>query len=125
MHQIPGTLDAVTLALSSEDGYLHLARELPDLAGAGIADLVDEFLRESGLERAAIDHWIVHPGGRRIIESVQEALELTRDDVATSWDVLAEYGNVGTPSIFYVLKDTLERGLAAGEHALVVTIGPG
>ena len=126
VHQIEGTLDAVTLALSSQDGYLHLARELPDLAGAGIGDLVDEFLRESGLDRLAIDHWIVHPGGRRIIESVQGALELTRDDVATSWEVLAEYGNVGTPSIFYVLKDTLERNQPQpGEHALMVTIGPG
>ncbi|HTY97105.1 MAG TPA: 3-oxoacyl-[acyl-carrier-protein] synthase III C-terminal domain-containing protein [Solirubrobacteraceae bacterium] len=126
VHQIEGTLDAVTLALSSEDGYLHLARELPDLAGAGIGDLVDQFLRESGLDRSAVDHWIVHPGGRRIIESVQGALELTREDVAASWDVLAEYGNVGTPSIFYVLKDTLERHRPEpGEHALMVTIGPG
>ena len=126
VHQIAGTLDAVTLALSSEDGYLHLARELPDLAGAGIADLVDEFLGDSGLHRSAIDHWIVHPGGRRIIESVQDALELAREDVTVSWDVLAEYGNVGTPSIFYVLRDTLERNQPRpGEHALMVTIGPG
>ena len=126
VHQIEGTLDAVVLELDDEDSYLHLARELPDLAGAGIAGLVDEFLADSHLERSAIDHWIVHPGGRRIIENVQEALELTREDVATSWDVLAEYGNVGTPSIFYVLKDAMERYQPQpGEHALMVTIGPG
>ena len=116
----------MVLELDDEDSYLHLARELPDLAGAGIAGLVDEFLADSHLERSTIDHWIVHPGGRRIIENVQEALELTRGDVATSWDVLAEYGNVGTPSIFYVLKDAMERYQPQpGEHALMVTIGPG
>ncbi len=47
----------------------------------------------------------MHPGGRRIIENIQTALGLSREDVATSWDVLADYGNIGTPSIMYVLKD--------------------
>ncbi len=80
----------------------------------------------NGLEREAIDHWLVHPGGRRIIESVQEALELSREDVAASYDVLAEHGNMGTPSIFYVMKRAVElRQPQAGELGLMVTVGPG
>ena len=48
------------------------------------------------------------------------------EDVATSWDALADHGNVGTPSIFYVLKGTIEqRAPAPGERGLAVTIGPG
>ena len=126
VHQIEGTLGDVSLELASQEGYLHLARELPDLAGAGLAELIDDFLEDGPLARSDIDRWIVHPGGRRIIESVQSALELSREDVATSWDALAARGNVGTPSIFYVLKDELERSdPAPGEHGLMVTIGPG
>jgi predicted naringenin-chalcone synthase len=46
--------------------------------------------------------------------------------VATSWSVLAKHGNAGTPSIFYVLKDTIERcEPQPGERGLMVTIGPG
>ena len=48
---------------------------------------------------------MAHPGGRRIVENVQSALGLSRDDLATSWGALAEHGNVGTPSILYVLRD--------------------
>jgi alkylresorcinol/alkylpyrone synthase len=126
VHQIGGTLDVVSMDMTSGDSYLHLARELPDLAGAGLPAVVGGFLRRHQLERTDIDHWIVHPGGRRIIENVQSALELTRDDLATSWHALAEHGNVGTPSIFYVLKDTIERyEPEPGERALMVTIGPG
>jgi alkylresorcinol/alkylpyrone synthase len=126
VHQIGGTLGAVSLAISPQDSHLHLARELPDLAAAGLGELVAGFLGRNGLEHSAIDHWIVHPGGRRIIECVQSALELSRDDVAVSWETLAEHGNVGTPSIFYVLKGTLERRAPRpGEHGLMVTIGPG
>ncbi len=69
---------------------------------------------------------MVHPGGRRIIENIQAALELSDEQTATSWDALANHGNVGTPSIFYVLKDTIERYRPQpGERGLAVTIGPG
>jgi len=126
VHQIGGSLGAVSLDLSGEDGYLHLARELPELAGAGLREVVDRFLRANGLERSEIDHWLFHPGGRRIIENLQIALELSDEDVTTSWDTLAEHGNVGTPSIFYVLQRTIERcEPEPGEHGLMVTIGPG
>jgi alkylresorcinol/alkylpyrone synthase len=126
VHQIAGTLDAVKMDMAGEDSYLHLARELPDLAGAGLPGVVAGFLRNNHLEHSEIDHWIVHPGGRRIIENVQTALELSDEDVATSWRALADHGNVGTPSILYVLKDTIERhDPKPGERGLMVTIGPG
>jgi predicted naringenin-chalcone synthase len=126
VHQIAGTLDAVRLDLAAEDSYLHLARELPDIGGTALPKVVAEFLRRNQLERSDIDHWMAHPGGRRIVENVQSALELSDDDLATSWGSLAEHGNVGTPSIFYVLADTIARyAPEPGEHGLMVTIGPG
>ena len=126
MHQLAGTLDAVRLDMTPTDSHLHLARELPDLAGAGLPSVAESFLREQGLERSEIDHWLVHPGGRRIIENVQSALELSHEDTAVSWNVLAAHGNVGTPSIFYVLADTItQREPSPGERGLMVTIGPG
>lgn len=126
VHQIGESLGAVSLQFAQTDGYLHLARELPDLAGAGLRDVVDSFLRHNRLHGSDIDHWIVHPGGRRIIENVQESLELSDEDVATSWRSLAEHGNVGTPSIFYVLDEVFQNTRPQpGERGLMVTIGPG
>jgi alkylresorcinol/alkylpyrone synthase len=126
VHQIPGTLGAVRLEAESEDSYLHLDRELPDLAAAGLGELVQEFLTRNNLAREDVRHWILHPGGRRIVERTRDALELSDEDVAISWKALAEHGNVGTPSIFYVLRRTLdERSPAAGEYGVAVTIGPG
>jgi alkylresorcinol/alkylpyrone synthase len=126
VHQIPDTLGAVSLSMSAEDSHLHLARELPDLAQAGLGAVVAGFLREHDLEQGAIDHWIAHPGGRRIIESVENALGLSREDVEVSWEALAEHGNIGTPSILYVLKSTIEQCRPQpGELGMMVTIGPG
>jgi predicted naringenin-chalcone synthase len=126
VHQIGRSLGAVKLELAAEDSYLHLDRDLPDRAGAGLRALVEDFLAAHDLSPAAIDHWLVHPGGRRIIESVQEALDLCDEQVGISYDVLANHGNVGTPSILYVLRRTIdERAPEPGELGLMVTIGPG
>jgi alkylresorcinol/alkylpyrone synthase len=126
VHQIAGTLGAVELECSDADSHLHLARELPDLAGAGLGDVVDRFLARNRLQREQIDHWIVHPGGRRIVENVEAALGLEQAQTELSWRVLSEHGNVGTPSIMYVLRDTIEqREPTAGQRGLAVTVGPG
>jgi alkylresorcinol/alkylpyrone synthase len=126
VHQLASSLDAVRLDLTAEDSYLQLARELPDLAGAGLPDVLAGFLRRNQLEHSDIDHWMAHPGGRRVVENVQSALALSHEDLATSWSSLAEHGNVGTPSIFYVLKETIERyEPEPGERGLLVTVGPG
>jgi predicted naringenin-chalcone synthase len=99
---------------------------LPDIGGAALPEVVTGFLRRNHLERSDIDHWMAHPGGRRIVENVQSALGLSEDDLATSWGALAEHGNVGTPSILYVLRDTIARYKPEpGEHGMMVTIGPG
>lgn len=126
VHHIQDTLGAVSLTATGDQSYLHLARELPDIASEDLAELTDRFLQRHGLGRSAIDHWIVHPGGRRIVECARDALGLSDEDVAVSWQALADHGNIGTPSIFYVLKSTIEeRGPARGERGLAVTIGPG
>jgi predicted naringenin-chalcone synthase len=126
VHQIAGTLDAVSLELAAEDSYLHLNRDLPEVAAAGLGELTESFLDSAGLDRAGIDHWMVHPGGRRIIDSVKSALSLSDEDVAVSRDVLANHGNIGTPSIFYVLRQTIEQRFPRpGDRGLMVTIGPG
>jgi alkylresorcinol/alkylpyrone synthase len=126
VHQIQGTLDVVRMELSDEDSYLHLERDLPDVAAAGLPELVDGFLDSVALTRDAVDHWVVHPGGRRILDCVREALGLSHAQLEVSYDVLATRGNVGTPSIFYVLSETsARRDPAPGERALMITVGPG
>ena len=126
VHQVPGTLEHVRFAVTGEDSHMRIARELPAIAATGLEPLVGEFLGSRGLGLDAIDHWLVHPGGRGIIEGVQRGLGLTDDQVAPSFRVLARHGNVGTPASFFVLGELMEsRRLGAGELGCMVTIGPG
>ena len=62
---------------------------------------VTRFCKKSFL---LVDFWCVHPGGRRIIEEAQNGLGLTEEQTADSWAVLAEYGNMLSPSVMFVLS---------------------
>jgi polyketide synthase Type III len=126
VHQVPETLDYVRFSVTGDDSHLNISRELPALAESSAAGLVEAFLGEQGLAMADVDHWLVHPGGRGIVEALQRALGLTDEQVAPSVGVLSEFGNVGTPSGLFVLARTLaERRPAPGDRALMLTIGPG
>jgi len=125
VHQVPGTLDHVRFA-AADGSHMEMARDLPGLAEKGLPQIVEDFLARHRLDIRAIAHWPVHPGGRGIIEGIQRGLDLSDEDVAPSAAVLAEHGNVGTPSAFFVLQRTIaERRPRPGELGLVITIGPG
>jgi 3,5-dihydroxyphenylacetyl-CoA synthase len=126
VHQIGGTLGAVNFRLEADDSFMHIGRELPTIAKAQLRQLVDDFLLDHGESWESIAHWLVHPGGRGIVDGVKHGLGLSDEDVAVSNDVLERFGNMGTPSSFYVLRETIaQRSPAPGDVGLMVTIGPG
>jgi alkylresorcinol/alkylpyrone synthase len=126
VHQVAGTLGHVRFGVTGEDSHMRISRDLPAVAEEGARPLVEGFLHERGLAAADVDHWLVHPGGPGIIKAVQRALGLADEQVAPSFKVLSEFGNVGTPASFFVLAETLEeRRPAPGDTGLMITIGPG
>ncbi len=126
VHQVEDTLGSVRFRVSAEDSFMHMGRELPEIARQGAAKLVDDFLADRGLTRDRIEHWMIHPGGRGIVEAVEQSLGLDREQVQVSYDTLAEHGNMGTPSSMYVLQGVAERNEPKpGELGLMLTIGPG
>jgi predicted naringenin-chalcone synthase len=126
VHQVPGTLNHIRLEVGEEDSYAEVSREMPVIAETGLAPLVDDFLRGRGLDRDAIDHWVLHPGGPAIITGMQRGLGLSDEQVEPSLHVLSEHGNILTAAAFFVLQATTERRRpVAGDYGLMVTIGPG
>jgi len=126
VHQVPDTLDHVELLATADDSLVRISPELPRIAENGLLPLVEGFLAREGLGVRDVDHWLVHPGGRGIVDGVQVGLDLADELVAPSRAVLAEYGNVGTPSAFFVFEEVVRQcDPGHGDHGLVVTIGPG
>jgi predicted naringenin-chalcone synthase len=73
----------------------------------------------------AVDAWAVHPGGRSILDRVEDGLGLDPAALADSRDVLREYGNMSSATILFVLRRMLEHDRHEGERLAVLAFGPG
>jgi alkylresorcinol/alkylpyrone synthase len=103
-----------------------LDAEVPTLVGRFVRGDVDAFLADHGLTRADIGWWVCHPGGPKVIEALEDALEVPREAVRLTWDSLARVGNLSSVSVLHVLEDTLrERPPAPGTHGVLMAMGPG
>ena len=70
--------------------------------------------------------WILHPGGRRIIEVMSERLGLAPADLAPTEKVLAEHGNMSSVTVLFVLDEMMRRGsIRCGEKGVLGAFGPG
>jgi len=92
------------LAINHDGISCTLSKYLPQYIAKNMSGYVDGFLSKNNLTKDDMDFWAVHPGGRRIIEEAQNGLGLTEEQCAESWDVLANYGNMLSPSVMFVLE---------------------
>ncbi|HEX9764775.1 MAG TPA: type III polyketide synthase [Candidatus Acidoferrales bacterium] len=102
-----------------------LAPTIRDLAPPIIEKVLDELLPRNGLSRGDVRHWVLHPGGRRVIDRVQAALGMSDADVAVSRGVLRNYGNMSSPTVLFVLNEVMQNGTQPGDRGVLLALGPG
>jgi len=110
----------------SERGFkIVLSAEVPEMVRRYLRRDVDAFLSEHGLARDDIAAWISHPGGPRVLEAMQEALELPDDALEGAWRTLREVGNLSSTSVLLVLEGALGSPPPPGSWGLMSAMGPG
>jgi alkylresorcinol/alkylpyrone synthase len=111
----------------SEDGFrIVLSADVPDVVRKHLRGDVDAFLADHGLVRSEIASWVCHPGGPKVLEAMEEALELPADALAVTWRNLREVGNLSSTSVLMVLAETLENHLPPpGSWGMLLAMGPG
>jgi alkylresorcinol/alkylpyrone synthase len=87
---------------------------------------VDRFLIQHDLTVAQIDQLVLHPGGTRVVEAYEKALGVPTDKLDGSWAALRNYGNMSSPTVFFVL-DWIKRQAnpQSGQYGLLGALGPG
>ncbi len=106
------------------DGFgVVLSPELPTLMRDRLGEALFPFLQREGLSLQDFDGFLLHPGGRKVLETAEESLELTRDQIRYSWQVLKEFGNMSSATALFVLKAALADG--ANGRYLLAAFGPG
>jgi alkylresorcinol/alkylpyrone synthase len=113
------------LGYELRDGGLRviLSRELPDVVERHLRGAVETFLEEAGVRQADLDAVAAHPGGPRIVDAIERALDLHPEALATSRSVFAGNGNASSAGIFFVLEEMQRFGTKG--RVLAIAFGPG
>jgi predicted naringenin-chalcone synthase len=112
--------------LSSQGFLMTLSGYIAELIGKDIDQLVQDALGSAGLSKKDVTHWCIHPGGKKILESVHKSLGFVNGELQDSYDTLRHYGNMSSPTVLFVLENIwnkLERG--GSDRVFGAAFGPG
>ena len=125
------SMEEMTWEIGDTGFLMGLTARVPGVIAGHLPDYLDALLPED-TPQDEVDFWAIHPGGRAIVEQAQDTLGLADEQVADSFDVLRQRGNMSSPTVLFILKRFLERhqqARAAGEdgfeRGVAMAFGPG
>ncbi len=120
---IPGTEQAMTWRIGDHGFQMTLAPEVPQLIQQHLRPWLDQWLARFQLTPSQIGSWAVHPGGPHILRACQHALGLKPEQLADCYQVLAQCGNMSSPTLLFILERLLGR--RAPGPVVGLAFGPG
>ncbi len=102
-----------------------LDKTVPETIAKHFPAIIHPFLERNDLKIEDVDHLIFHPGGRKIVETVEDLFGSLGKNINDTKEVLKLYGNMSSVTILYVLERFLERNPSQGEYGLMLSFGPG
>ncbi len=111
----------------SERGFgIVLSADVPKMVTDNLGQDVDRFLADHDLERGDVASWVCHPGGPKVLEAMEESLDLDPEALAVTWKGLREVGNLSSTSVLLVLQETMaDHRPPAGSYGMITAMGPG
>jgi predicted naringenin-chalcone synthase len=106
---------------------MTLSSYVPQAIKGGIASLANKLLTRLNMTREDISRFVIHPGGRRILEVCEEELNLSKEDNCQAYEVLSKYGNMSSPTVLFVMNEHW-KSLTKHDHdkkILSFAFGPG
>jgi predicted naringenin-chalcone synthase len=120
---IPDSAADMAWTVGDRGFEMTLSRRVPGLIAGAVRPWLTGWLGDNGLSLADVGSWAVHPGGPKILSAVEEGLDLPADALAASRGVFADYGNMSSPTVLFVL-DRLRRA-DAPRPCVALGFGPG
>jgi alkylresorcinol/alkylpyrone synthase len=122
----PRTLDFMGYDVENTGLHIFLSPEIPRFILQNISPQMESILAESGLRVEDIDSWLFHPGSSRILKAFENGLNIDRGKLAESTEVLRNYGNLSSATIFFIIDTYLRDELKqSGSYQVIGAVGPG
>ena len=123
---IKDTISAMQYKLEGSRLSFFLDREIPYVIGRNAPIPIGRLLDRHGLQKTDIKHWILHSGGKKVIDAIVENLGLPQEAVRHTRNILKRYGNVSSSAVIFALGELFKEGVAKeGDYGVLVAMGPG
>jgi alkylresorcinol/alkylpyrone synthase len=122
-HLWPDTLGIMGWDIDREGFGVIFRRTIPNFVTTHFSPVVTRILAGMGLVLKDIDRFICHPGGTKVVNALERALNLNQGTLDHERSVLADYGNMSAPTALFVLERALLSGLPS--RSLLTALGPG
>jgi alkylresorcinol/alkylpyrone synthase len=123
---LPDTVHLMGMDLVDTGTRNVLRPEVSDHVKIGLRQALDPLLAKHNISADKIARWIVHPGGPKIIQAIEDEFTLPNTALTPSRDALSKIGNVSSATVFYILEQTLAgEQPSAGSYGLLIAMGPG
>jgi predicted naringenin-chalcone synthase len=119
----PDSADAMTWTVGDHGFEMTLSPRVPELIGQHLRPWLRDWLAGNGLTLEQVASWAVHPGGPRILRAIEKSLGLAQEATAVSREVLAECGNISSPTVLFILERLQRR--QAPRPCVALAFGPG
>jgi alkylresorcinol/alkylpyrone synthase len=119
----PDSEHAMTWNIGDHGFEMTLSADVPDLIARNLRPWLESWLHRNDLQIKEVRSWAIHPGGPRILTAVRDALNLDDKDLADSQAVLADHGNMSSPTILFILERLRQRN--APRPCIALSFGPG
>jgi alkylresorcinol/alkylpyrone synthase len=124
-HLVDDSAEVMGWTLRETGLQVRFARSIPGIVRQHVPRVVDAALAEHGLRREQVRHWVMHPGGAKVLAAYEDALGLAEGRLEHARAVLREHGNMSSPTVMFVLERWLRAEAASERPAVLMSLGPG
>lgn len=122
----PDSLEVMGWNIVSKGLQVIFAKRIPDIVKEYVAKDIDDFLTTHDLSLKDISAFLFHPGGTKVLKAYEDALGLSDNELALSWDILNDYGNLSSATVLFILERYMNQHRQSNNgYGLIAALGPG
>lgn len=125
MYHFFDAIDMMGFDLTNNGLKMILSPAVPETISTHFPKIIHPFLKKYGTSIEEVDHLIFHPGGKKIVQTVEELFGKLGKNIDDTRETLRLYGNMSSATVLYVLERFMKKELQEGEQGLMLSFGPG
>ena len=122
---MPDSEDVMGWNVKNSGLHVVFSKSIPVIISKWLGPFIHEFLNRYDVQAEQIGNFVAHPGGKKVLQAYEEALQLTTEHTTISRNILKAHGNMSSPTVLYVLEQFMLKKNEPNTYGLLVALGPG